>query len=137
MNMNTRSIRIMALFVALAAVTVSVTGAKEQNVPKSKGVSVKATPFAVTGTFSGSLSGEIVIDGQSVYITDKTTFHQVGVGPVEAGRGVSHAAVYIGGVMKGKKAIATMVVIGEEEVSNDFSQSTIANSDRESSGEAR
>jgi hypothetical protein len=130
MNMNTRSIRIIALVVALAAVAVSVTGAKEQNVPKSKGVSVKATPFAVTGTFSGSLSGEIVVNGQSVFITDKTTFQKVGVGPIDAGRGVSNTAIFVGGVMKGKKAIATMIVIGEEEVSADFSQTTIPNSER-------
>jgi hypothetical protein len=137
MNMNTRTIRIIALFVTLAAAAVSVTGAKEQSVPKSKGVAVKSAPFEVTGVFSGSLTGEIVIDGQSVFITDKTTFYQVGVGPAESGRGLSNTAVYVGGVMKGKKAIATLVVIGEEEVSADFSQSTIANSDRDPAGEAR
>jgi hypothetical protein len=131
MNMNTRSIRIIVLLVALAATAVSVTGAKEQNVPKSKGVASKVTPFAVTGTFSGSLSGEIVVNGQSVILTNKTSFQEVGVGPVDAGRGVSKRAIFVGGVVKGKKHIATFVVIGEEEASADFSQSTIANSDRD------
>jgi len=135
--MNKHTIRIIALFVALAATAVSVTGAKEQNMSKGKGRPVTGTPFRVTGMFSGSLTGEIVIDGQSVFINDKTTFHRVGVGPVDMGGAVTNAPVFVGGVMKGKKAIATMIVIGEEEESADFSQSTIAGSDRDPGNETR
>jgi len=77
------------------------------------------------------LSGEITVNGQSIFINDKTSFHRVGQGPVAAGESVSKTAVSIGGVMKGKKAIATMVVIGEPETSNDYSQTTIEGAERD------
>lgn len=123
--MNKQTIRIILLSAALAVVAVGVTGAKEQRVPKSKGVPAKGVPFSVTGVYSGSLSGEIVVNGQSVFINDKTSIQKVGKGPVEPGESVSNSAVYVSGVMKGKKAIATMVVVGEKESTQDFSQTTI------------
>ena len=102
--------------------------------PKSKGVPAKAVPFTMTAVFSGSLSGEISVDGQSVFINNKTSFHKVGVGPVEQGESVNNTAIFIGGVMKGKKAIATMVLIGEPSVSADFSETTIEGAERSPSG---
>lgn len=137
--MNKHTIRIVLLSAALALVAVSVTGAKEQKMPKSKGVPAKSAPFAVTGVYSGSLGGEIVVNGQSIFIGDKTTIHQTGKGPVEAGTSVSNAAIYVAGVMKGKKAVATMIVVGDRETSNDFSQTTIegAESDPKTSKRAR
>ena len=134
--MNKQTIRIILLSAALAAVTVSVTGAKEQ---KSKGVRAKSAPFAVTGVYSGALSGEIVVNGQSLFLNDKTSIQKVGQGPVEPGMSVSKTAVYVVGVMKGKKAIATSVLVGEPETSNDFTQATIegAESDPETSKRAR
>lgn len=128
--MNKRTARIMLLSAALAATAVSITGATEQAMPKGKGVPAKMVPFSLTGVYSGPLSGEITVDGQSVFINDKTSLHKVGVGPVEAGQSISNTAVYIGGVMKGKKAIATMIVIGERETSDDFSQATVPGADR-------
>ena len=97
---------------------------------RGKGMPAKGAQFGLTAVFSGSLSGEIVVDGQSIFITDKTTFHRVGEGPVESGESVHNAAIFIGGVMKGKKAIATMILIGEPEVSADFSTTTIEGSER-------
>ena len=122
--MNKRIARIILLSAALAAIAVGVTGATEQK-HKGKGVAAKNVPFSVAGVYSGSLDGEIMVNGQSVFINDRTTFHRVGKGPVEAGESVTKTAVYIGGVMKGKKAIATMVLIGERETSNDYTQTTI------------
>jgi hypothetical protein len=70
------------------------------------------------------------VNGQSVFINDKTSIHRVGKGPVPKGESVSKSPLYIGGVMKGKKAIATMVIVGEPETSNDFSQTTIEGAER-------
>jgi hypothetical protein len=125
--MNTRKIRIVLLSAALAVGVVGITG--EQAVSKSKGAPVKAVPFTMTTVYSGPLSGEIVVDGQSVFINDKTSFHKVGVGPVDSGQSVNSTAIFIGGVMKGKKAIATMVLIGEPESSADFSAATVDGSE--------
>ncbi len=128
MNMNHRTIRIAALFVALTACAVSITGAKGQ---KSKGIAAKSAPFSVTGVYSGSISGEMVVNGQSVFVNDKTSIQRVGKGPVSMGESVSNSAVIVSGVMKGKKAIATMVLIGEPETSNDFTQTTIEGAERD------
>jgi len=130
--MNTRTIRIVLLAAALAASAVSITGAGEQKVPTGKGVA-KNVPFSVSGVYTGSLSGEIMVNGQSVCINDKTWFQKVGEGPVTPGTSVSKTAVAIGGVMKGKKAIATLVIIGEQESSADFTQSTIDGAERDPS----
>lgn len=129
--MNKRSIRIVALIVALAATAAGVTGAKEQNAPKGKGMPAKAVPFSVMGVYSGSLSGEILVNGQSFFITEKTSLQQVDKGPVAVGTSVSKAAVSVSGYMRGKKAIATMVVIGEKESTEDFSQATIEGVERD------
>ncbi len=123
--MNTRTIRIVLLSAALAVGVVGITGARENGMSTGKGVSIRAVPFAMTTVFTGSLTGEIVVNGQSVFINDKTSFQKVGVGPVDSGENVTNTAIFIGGVMKGKKAIATMVLIGEPEVSADFSQTTL------------
>lgn len=128
--MNKRTVLIMLLSAALAAATVGTTGATEQKVPKGKGVT-KSVPFSVTGVYTGSLSGEIVVDGQSIFINDKTSLHKVGVGPVEGGETVNNAAIFVGGVMKGKKAIATMIVIGERTSTDDYSETTIAGAERD------
>jgi hypothetical protein len=135
--MNKRIGNIILLSAVLAAAAVSVTGAAEKH--KSKGMQGKSAPFSVAGVYSGSFDGEILVSGRSVYITDKTSFHRVGKGPVEAGESVTKTAVYVSGVMKGKKAIATMVLIGERETSNDYSQTTIesAESDPKTSKKAR
>jgi hypothetical protein len=121
--MNKRIGNIILLSAVLAAAAVSVTGAAEKH--KSKGMPVKSAPFSVAGVYSGSLDGEILVSGQSVFITDKTSFQKVGKGPVEKGESLSKTAVMISGVMKGKTAIATMVLISERETSNDYSQTTI------------
>lgn len=123
--MNTRTIRIVLLFAALAVGVVGITAAREDSMSIGKGVPIRAVPFTMTTVFSGPLTGEILVNGQSVFINAKTTFHKVGVGPIEAGETVNNTAIFIGGVMKGKKAIATMVLIGEPEMSADFSETTI------------
>jgi hypothetical protein len=126
--MNKQSIRIILLSAALAMVAVGVTDAK----PKSKGVAAKSAPFSVTGVYSGTLDGEVVVNGQSVFITNQTSFHKVGKGPVEKGESLSKTAVMISGVTKGKKAIATMVLIGERETTDDYSQATLAGAEDDS-----
>lgn len=128
--MNKHMFRIALISAALAVCAVSVTGAKEQAMNKGKGVA-KSVPFSVTGQFSGSLSGEIVVNGQSIFINDKTSIHKVGHGPIDQGSGVSNCAVLVGGVMKGKKAIATMILVGEPESREDFSQTTIPGAERD------
>lgn len=129
--MNKHTIRIAALVVALAATAAGVTGAKEQSAPKGKGMPAKAVPFSVMGVYSGSLSGEIIVNGQSIFINEKTSLQQVDKGPVEIGASVSKTAVSVSGYMRGKKAVATMVVIGEKESSEDFSQTTIEGAERD------
>lgn len=131
--MNKR-IRIGILCVALAAAAVGISAAgEEQGLSRGKGMPTKAVTFTTIGMFSGTLSDEIVVNGQSIYITNKTSIHRVGEGPVDVGEGVSKSSVMVSGVMKGKKAMATLILVSEPESSADFSQDTVAGNDAEAS----
>ena len=127
-----KHIRIIAMSAVLAVAAVGIAVAGEQGMAKSKkGMPTKSVPFTVSGLFSGSISDEIVVDGRSIIITNKTSVHRVDKGPVEVGESVSNSAVMVSGVMKGKKAIATMVLIGDRTSSEDFSMTTIAGAERD------
>jgi len=126
-----KHIRIIAMSAVLAVAAVGIAVAGEQGMVKSKGTPTKSVPFTVSGLFSGSISDEIVVDGQSIIITNKTSVHRIDKGPVEVGESVSNSAVMVSGVMKGKKAIATMVLIGDRTSSEDFSMTTIAGAERD------
>jgi hypothetical protein len=126
-----KHIRIIAVSAVLAVAAVGIAVAGEQGKVKSKGNPTKSVPFTVSGVFSGSISDEIVVDGQSVIITNKTSVHRVDKGPVEVGESVSSSAIMVSGVMKGKKAIATMVLIGDRTSTEDFSLTTIAGAERD------
>lgn len=128
-----KHIRIIAMSAVLAVAAIGIAVAGEQGMAKSKGkgTPTKSVPFTVSGLFSGSISDEIVVDGQSIIITNKTSVHRIDKGPVEVGESVSNSAVMVSGVMKGKKAIATMVLIGDRTSSEDFSMTTIAGAERD------
>ena len=135
--MNKR-IRIGILCVALAAAAVGISAAsEEQGLSKGKPKPTKAVTFTTIGMFSGTMSDEIVLNGQSIYITNKTSIHRVGEGPVDVGEGVSKSSVIVSGVMKGKKAMATLILISEPESSADFSETTVAGADGSNSSSVR
>ncbi len=127
--MNKRTVCTILLTAALSAGAMTLSNATEKNMRVAP--TGKTVPFSVMGIYSGMLSGEIVVDGQSVFITDKTTFHKVESGPVEGGLSVTKAPIVVTGVMKGKKAMATMIVIGERESSADYSQTTVEGASRD------
>jgi len=72
-----KHIRIIAMSAVLAVAAVGIAVAGEQGKVKSKGNPTKSVPFTVSGVFSGSISDEIVVDGQSIFITSKTSVHRI------------------------------------------------------------
>jgi hypothetical protein len=72
----------------------------------------RKSTVTVNGVFSGSLEGEIWVDGTRVVITRKTALHSVEDGRVKRGYHVIRRPVYISGVMERNGIIrATMVIV--------------------------
>jgi len=66
----------------------------------------------ISGVFSGSLEGEIWVEGRKVVITRRTALHSVEDGRVKRGYHVVRRPLYISGVMEREGVIrATMVVV--------------------------
>jgi hypothetical protein len=124
--------RMLVLTGALALIAAGAV-ADDSNTDQSvapKGLSKKHATFAVTGVFTGLLSEEVIINGQSIFISPKATFHRVGQGVVDSGASVRNTAVFLGGIVRGDQLVATMVLIGEPTSTADFSAETLPNAER-------
>jgi hypothetical protein len=101
-----------ALTVALSMITVADSEAfwKTGKEKKKTRSSIEET-FAVSGVFTGSLEGQIVIGKKKVSLTDKTVIYFVGEGARDDNPFVSGASVYIGGVIKDGSRQAAFVVV--------------------------
>jgi hypothetical protein len=128
--MNKRTLRIIALSMTLAVTAVSVTDAGQKGVERGHGVKNTAD-FQASGLYTGSLSGQIVVGGESVFIGKKTAIYQVGKGQIAQGTSVTKSPLYVAGVMKGTKLVATMVLVGEPETTNDFSLTTLPDAEKD------
>jgi hypothetical protein len=83
--------------------------------------------FAVSGTYTGALSGEVTIGGRKIVIPNTVTVYRVGSGPVDAGTRVMGSTVWVSGNMMRGKPVATMIVVADGSAGRDFSQVTLQN----------
>ena len=67
--------------------------------------------FSVTAQYLGSLDGRIRVGGREVYVPRTTTIYVVGQGMQQDGYFVNDAVVYVSGVNKKGKSVATMIVV--------------------------
>jgi hypothetical protein len=126
--MNTRK---SILWVALVAVVGLVAGAADAGRPASKksrkGLPSRAETFAVSGEYTGALSGEILVAGQSVFIPKGVTIYHVTDGAQEYGETFASASVYVSGTVQKGRMVARIVVVGDRASRNDYSQTTLSN----------
>lgn len=100
------------LTAALILVLVSDTNAGENRNRKAVGMSYyNNSTFSVTGHYVGSLDGRIRVGGREVYVPRATTVYVVGHGIQEDGYFVNNELVFVSGVKKQGKWVATMVVV--------------------------
>jgi len=67
--------------------------------------------FSITAQYLGSLDGRIRVGGREVYVPRTTTIYVVGQGMQEDGYFVNDAMVYVSGINKRGKSVATMIVV--------------------------
>lgn len=68
--------------------------------------------FAISGMYSGSLDGEVMISGRRVLVDNRTILHSTEDGRLEFGTHVVRRSVYVAGVIDryGQKR-ATMIIV--------------------------
>jgi hypothetical protein len=67
--------------------------------------------FSVTAQYLGSLDGRIRVGGREVYVPRTTTIYVVGQGIKDDGYFVNDEVVYVSGIQKQGKSVATMIVV--------------------------
>ena len=93
--MSLKGVALAALLTALACAT---AGADERD----KGPSARrflpvqrGNGFNASGRFSGTLAGDIMLNGVTFHLTDKTTVYELGVGPVQLGQTVTDRYIFL------------------------------------------
>ncbi len=122
--MNTRKVTV-AIFAALVGGLVF--GLSHAEV--GKGRAAKATKFTASGVYSGSLSGSVLIGTETVEIGKGAKIYRIGTGQLEEGAVVTAAGVYVAGVVRKGKRVASTVIVSEPESSQDFSETTLPNAE--------
>lgn len=79
--------------------------------PDSEKVSKKDNNFALSGTFSGTLAGEIKMGKTKVRVTPDTMIYAVGKGISSPDTYVSNRSVYVSGVRGNDGLVARMILI--------------------------
>lgn len=71
----------------------------------------RKSTVTLSGTYSGSLKGEIWVEGKRVVITRRTAMHSVEDGRIKPGYHVVRRPVYISGVMERDGVIRANLVV--------------------------
>jgi len=125
--MKTLKPTLIALTVAVVALTgMADSGHSEEKGTQRRGARAKTQIFSVSGSFSGLLSGDVIINGQSAFISDHAVIYDVNDGILEAGSVVSSSNVCLSGVVKNGDRIVTIVIVSRDEAS-DYSNMTMPN----------
>jgi hypothetical protein len=67
--------------------------------------------FNVSGRFSGALLGDVMLDGVTYHLTDKTVVYELGRGPVRLGETVTNRFIFMSGSRNGGYESVYSVVI--------------------------
>jgi len=67
--------------------------------------------FSVSGQFSGTLSGDVMLDGVTYRLTDRTTVYELGRGPVKLGETVTNRFIFMSGSRNGGSETVYSVII--------------------------
>lgn len=109
---NAKSIGlILAGFLTIVTVTDTQAFWKNDKQRIRKSNAAQENTFSVSGVFTGSLEGQIVVGKRKVSLTDKTSIYVIGEGTHDDNPFVSGASVYVGGVMKNGARQAAFVVV--------------------------
>lgn len=103
-----RSFVILALAAVMTAAAVPDAGAQSRTYqPRKKPVPAASSlpRFALSGDFSGTLTGEIYIEGKAFRIAPDASIYEVGKGLVPLGTSYSNRRIFVSGVQTAGPAI--------------------------------
>ncbi len=103
-----RSFVILAVAAFMAAAFVSESAAQSRTYqPRKKPVTAPSTlpRFALSGDFSGSLTGEIYIEGKAFRIAPDASIYEIGKGLVPLGTSYSNRRIFVSGVQTAGPAV--------------------------------
>jgi hypothetical protein len=67
--------------------------------------------FNVSGRFSGSLAGDIMVNGMTYHLTDKTALYELGRGPIDLGETVTDRLIFMSGSRRdGNDTIYSVII---------------------------
>ena len=101
----------LGLAITLSLTLVVAAGADEARRPPHGSMTnalLRMQPFGVSGQYSGTLAGEIRIDGISYRLSPDATIYEIGRGLVPQGTAVEYRYVYLSGL----KVRGSMLVYG-------------------------
>jgi hypothetical protein len=114
MRNRTMSSKAAAIAVVLTALAFATAGADV----RVKGPSARrlapfprGTGFNVSGRFSGALSGDVMLDGVTYHLTDRTVVYELGRGPVKLGETVTDRFIFLSGSRNGGYEAVYSVII--------------------------
>jgi hypothetical protein len=87
----------------------------------------QAAGFNVAGTYSGALSGTILVGGEMVVIPKKVTIIDTNGRTLKPGTSVSGRGLYVSGRMQDGDRVAGFIVVSDPSSKSDFSQQTLPN----------
>ena len=67
--------------------------------------------FNASGRFSGRLAGDIMLNGVTFHLTDKTAVYELGIGPVELGTTVTDRFIFVSALHGGGYDTVYSVII--------------------------
>ncbi len=79
--------------------------------PKKGNAVGETNAFAISTEYTGSISGDLVIDGVRYTLAKKTKVYFIGEGLRPQGAVVSHRSIYLAGEMRGDVAIVKSVIV--------------------------
>lgn len=109
---NTTGLILVAVLIAGFATQADAgTQDKSKALMMSGSGAMGAGSFSVTAQYLGALEGKIRVGGRKIEVPSNTPVYVVGKGLQENGYFANDAVVYVTGVRRGDRSVATMIVV--------------------------
>jgi hypothetical protein len=93
--MSSKGVALAALLTVLACATATADDRDKGPTARHFLPVQRGNGFNASGRFSGTLAGDIMLNGVTFHLTDKTVVYELGVGPVELGQTVTDRFIFV------------------------------------------
>lgn len=124
--MKTLKPTLIVLTLALAAMTLVADSGRTEERSTARRIRTGKQNFSVSGSYTGLLSGDIIVSGRPIFVPESALLYDVEDGVMEAGSVVASSSVSISGTIQNGDMIAGIIIIARDEGS-DYSNTTMPN----------